>query len=231
MGQVMPRPFGDASWTLDKVWNKKTGRFYRPWIPSQEADEVTKSARALLENAQQLPARPSPITAIVDTGILSAHPLIAGTIVDSIDFTGEGVEDVAGHGTIVALHYVSTVELYSPNSKPRMLNVKVMDGLGNSTDEWIAKGIRWGVDNGAKLINLSIGYDTEGCEPNHGILCEAVEYAIGKNSIVTVAAEARCPAECENVIVAGGLLFNGKMIKSDVPPTALAPGECYMAPL
>ena len=81
------------------------------------------------------------------------------------------------------------------------------------------------------MINLAVGYDTEGCQPDHAILCEAIEYAGKKNAMVIVASEARCPAECSGVVVAGGMLFNGQMIRSDVAPTLVVAGQCYVVPL
>src|ERR1700676_357099 len=49
------------------------------------------------------PKTSSPIIAVLDTGCLLDHPLLADCIEDTCDFTGEGIEDRIGHGTGCAL--------------------------------------------------------------------------------------------------------------------------------
>src|SRR5688500_8622371 len=51
------------------------------------------------------------------------------------------------------------------------------------TDDIAARGIRYAVDNGAKVINLSIG--REG--PPAPAVREAVEYAVGRGAFLAVA--------------------------------------------
>lgn len=53
----------------------------------------------------RLPSR-SPLIALVDSGVLANHPLLRDRVVEVVDFTGEGVEDRSGHGTIQAIRQV-----------------------------------------------------------------------------------------------------------------------------
>ena len=46
---------------------------------------------------------PSNRIAIIDSGVLPDHPLLAGAIDETHDVTGEGIEDANGHGTIQAI--------------------------------------------------------------------------------------------------------------------------------
>lgn len=76
---------------------------------------------------------------IIDTGLLHDHPFIKGCIVAEKDFTGEGSEDLNGHGTIVALIYRMTALYY----KPRFVNVKVTGKDGHGSPEHLVAGLHY----------------------------------------------------------------------------------------
>lgn len=89
--------------------------------------------------------------AVLDTGIDAAHPALSGKIVASINFTDSGTEnDILGHGTHVAGIIVSNVR------NVEILNVKVAGDNGITDQETLAKGIVWSVENGARIINISL---------------------------------------------------------------------------
>lgn len=48
----------------------------------------------------------SPVVALIDSGILPDHPLLAGRVLEAVDMTGEGIEDRSGHGTIQAIRQI-----------------------------------------------------------------------------------------------------------------------------
>jgi serine protease len=54
------------------------------------------------------------------------------------------------------------------------------------TDDQVARGIRYAVDNGAKILNLSLGAD--GAGGSSPVLEAAIRYAVGKGAFVSVAA-------------------------------------------
>lgn len=104
--------------------------------------------------------------------------------------------DLDGHGT----HVAGTVgQLTNNNSgtagmayNVRLMPVKVIQGLWDEifsspfegTDDVVARGIRYAADNGAKVINLSIGRETGGPAT---VVTDAVRYAVGRGCFVVAA--------------------------------------------
>lgn len=86
---------------------------------------------------------------------------VAGTIAQSTD-NGLGVVGVAPHVTIMP--------------------VKVLDMMGGGTSYDVAAGIRYAVDNGANVINLSLGGPTPDMT-----MREACQYAYDHNVVVVAA--------------------------------------------
>lgn len=127
--------------------------------------------------------------AILDVGINESHPDLAGKVVDRKDFTNSasGTNDVYGHGT----HVAGIVAAVTDNSDGvagvcpgcLLLNGKVLDDSGSGAYSWIANGIIWAADNGAKVINLSLGGSASSTT-----LGDAVNYAWNKGVVVVAAA-------------------------------------------
>jgi len=95
-----------------------------------------------------------------------------------LDDNGNGVVDEGtGHGTMVA----GIVALLAPRAT--LLPVKVLnsDGVG---DLWsVVKGIRWSLDQGAKVLNLSLGL------PSYSpLLADAVDDAAARGAILVTSA-------------------------------------------
>jgi thermitase len=113
--------------------------------------------------------------AILDTGInelgADAHPDLAGKVVARSDFTNSpvGADDVFGHGT----HVAGIAAAVTNNSRgvagvgysTRLLNAKVLDDTGTGSTSMLADGIYWATDNGAHVINMSLG-GSEDCDPS-----------------------------------------------------------------
>jgi subtilisin family serine protease len=106
--------------------------------------------------------------AILDTGIDSSHPLFAGRIAAAHDFVEghDGAEEIAygvdsnndgfvdgawGHGT----HVAGIVATVAPGAT--LLIARVLDSDGQGDVITVAAGIRWAVQHGANVINLSLG--------------------------------------------------------------------------
>lgn len=192
--------FGDSSpGGLRRFRNTATGQYLVPWIDDINGSNI-ESRRWQEQGLGTLrpPAPTDPVLAVLDTGILQEHPILAPRLKESMDFTGEGAEDRNGHGTSVAMIAVFT----APNMW--LLNVKVQTDDGAPYAEQIgriAQGVRWAIAGGANIINLSVG-DGRGCREANSELCVAVKEALDANVSVVVAAEARCPAMCDDRVFA-----------------------------
>jgi thermitase len=127
--------------------------------------------------------------AILDTGINKDHPDLAGKVILSQDFTGSisGTNDIYGHGT----HVAGIVAANTNNSQGvaggcpncQLINGKVLNDSGYGAYSGIASGIIWATDNGAKVINMSLG-----ASQKSSALEKAVNYAWSKGVVVVAAA-------------------------------------------
>jgi serine protease len=105
--------------------------------------------------------------------------------------------DLDGHGT----HVSGTIGQLTNNNvgvagmafNVRIMPVKVIDEVwdfvfdspNSGTDDTVARGIRYAADNGAKVINMSIGRTAGGPAT---VVDEAIRYAISRGAFVAVAA-------------------------------------------
>ncbi len=133
----------------------------------------------------------SVVIAVLDTGIDKCHEDLAGKVIAEVNFTDSPTtDDIYGHGThvagIIAAAANNGVGVAGMAYDCRLLNVKVADDYGSFDRSVAAKGIRWAVEHGAKVINMSL-FSTE---PSRD-LEEAINYAWSKG-VVVVAAAGNC---------------------------------------
>lgn len=100
--------------------------------------------------------------AILDTGVDPAHPDLAAKIVAAQNFTDSAtVDDMHGHGThvagIAAAATNNGMGIAGAGFNASLMNAKVLSDSGSGYYSWIANGVVWAADNGAKVINLSLG--------------------------------------------------------------------------
>ena len=124
--------------------------------------------------------------AILDTGVDTDHPDLTAAIIDTKDFTGDGIEDANGHGTHCAgivgarLNGVGFVGV-APRSE--LLIGKVLANNGNGAYSWITEGIYWATECGANIISMSLGGPSSDPE-----LYKAIQYALFHGVYVVCAA-------------------------------------------
>lgn len=145
--------------------------------------------------------------AVVDSGVNAAHPDLAGKVLAGYDFFANDSDptDENGHGTAVA-------GVISPAANNALgvagvtwncpiLPVRVLGADGSGSYSAIANGIIYAADQGARIINLSLGGTASSTT-----LQSAINYAWSKNCIIVAAAGnngnnvAFYPAACTNVV-------------------------------
>ncbi|MFD5097764.1 type VII secretion-associated serine protease mycosin [Streptomyces albidochromogenes] len=133
--------------------------------------------------------------AVVDTGVDASHPDLTGQVLEGKDFTGGGnaQADEQGHGTgmasLIAAHG------HGPNGasgmmglapKAKVLPLRTIQDKGDKfLDETWSAAVRYAVDHGAKVINLSFSQDG-GKTANVGR--EAIAYAQAHDVLVVAGA-------------------------------------------
>ena len=125
--------------------------------------------------------------AVIDTGIDTAHPDLAGKVVASRIFTTTQINDRYGHGT----HVAGIIAAESHNSQGvsgvcpgcQLLVAKALDDSGRGMTSIIAQAIIWAADNGAQVINLSEGGPTRSQSQQ-----DALDYAWSKGVVLVAAA-------------------------------------------
>jgi type VII secretion-associated serine protease mycosin len=111
--------------------------------------------------------------AVIDTGIDSTHPDLAGAVTGGADFSGSGASDGqtpvgsdSDHGTMVAS--LAAGRGNGPNAgvigvAPEANLLSISIGFGENatdSDEQVAEAVTWAVDNGADIINMSLTRNT-----------------------------------------------------------------------
>jgi len=110
-----------------------------------------------LPHAHELARGERVLVAVIDSGVDTKHPELAGTVADSFDPAG-GSGDAHSHGTGIAGAIVAQVRLTGVAPSARILTVRAFDPDGESAEGTtfnILKGIEWASKNGARVINMS----------------------------------------------------------------------------
>jgi thermitase len=130
------------------------------------------------------------VIGIVDTGVdLNHFDLQTKIKASGRDFINDDLDasDDHGHGTMVAGIAAAATNnnegVAGVAWNAMILPVKVLDASGNGPTDKVAQGIIWAVDNGATVINLSLGSEL----PSLTLLA-AVKYAYDKGVFVAAAA-------------------------------------------
>ncbi|MFI6266823.1 S8 family serine peptidase [Micromonospora sp. NPDC051006] len=110
--------------------------------------------------------------AVLDTGVDSTHPDLAGRIAEAQDFSGSGsARDGHGHGTHVAATIAGSGAASEGLRKgvapgAQLLVGKVLDDGGSGYSSSIIAGMEWAAHSGAKVVSMSLGGSaSDGTDP------------------------------------------------------------------
>ncbi|MBP6814201.1 MAG: S8 family serine peptidase [Burkholderiaceae bacterium] len=126
--------------------------------------------------------------AVLDTGVNTANPDLAGRIVTGRNFTiatpSTHVADGNGHGTHVAGLIAAnrnSAGMFGVAYSAQIIPVKVIADNGAGNTAWLGAGLRWAADQQASIANMSLG-STVAFDP------AALRYAVGKGMLIVAAA-------------------------------------------
>ncbi len=216
-----------VSWTNDPCAGRQWGTMN---VKAPQAWAVTKGTGATV--------------AVIDTGADFNHPDLKANLlaVSGSDMTkntaytcpfqkaGKNAkrstalaQDDNGHGT----HVSGTIAAVTGNGvgvagvapAARILPVKVLDASGSGSDSDVARGICFAADNGAKVINLSLGFD-----PAASVIVtalgndtdNAIDYAYSKGAAVIIAAGNETFPACDFPASYSKALCVGAVDRNDV---------------
>lgn len=127
--------------------------------------------------------------AVIDTGVSKVRDLVETNFVKGYDFVNDrdDASDDNGHGT----HVAGTVAQATNNGygvvgvayEANLMPLKVLSEYGSGTIADIAEAIRFAADNGADVINMSLGGGGES-----QLMKDAINYAHGKGVVIIAAA-------------------------------------------
>ena len=126
--------------------------------------------------------------AIIDTGIDQDHQDLASKIILQRNCTtSPTTDDKYGHGThvagIVGAVTNNNLGVAGVGYDVSLINAKALADNGGGYYSWLADCIKWSADNGAKVINMSLGGSS-----SSRTLQNAVNYAKNKGVVLACAA-------------------------------------------
>ncbi len=161
-----------------------------------------------------LPTNATPITvAVIDSGICATHPDLVGRALPGKSYVSTDTHDEFGHGCSVAGVIAANIDNdigiagIAPNVKILPLKVLNAQGVGSYSD--VAAAIVFAADNGARIINLSLGGPSASA-----LLEDAVNYAVNKGVLLigaagnTSSAQTLYPAAYAPVVAVGSVDSN-----------------------
>lgn len=156
--------------------------------------------------------------AVIDSGVgINGSDGFGGRLIQGRDFIDgdDNSIDLNGHGT----HVAGTVAEETNNSvgvagvafNANILSIRVLNRFGAGSTSGVIDGIRWAADNGADVINLSLGGPDESEAEQ-----EAIDEVLGKGVVIVAAAgnesgSVGFPAGFDGVIAVGSVRFDEQL--------------------
>ena len=161
---------------VSKQWYLTQSRFYESWLT--------------------LPAfEPIPV-AVIDSGVDTGHPELVNKVLGAKSFVGGSArQDTLGHGTFVAGLIAAGVDngigIAGLAPSAELLVAKVVTRSRAIPVEAEAKAIRWAVEHGARVINMSLGGARDPLDPSSDtysrLEADAIAYAVSNGAVVVAA--------------------------------------------
>lgn len=156
------------------------------------------------------------VVALLDSGVHGEHPHVGGVRRGASFLDGTDANDFVdrvGHGTAVA----AAIREKSPGVE--LIAARIFDGRLATNVDVLVRAIHWAADEGAHLINLSLGTTN----PAHvDKLAPAVSYAAERGSIIISAREwngaAWLPGSLASCV---GVLADAELERDEIDVTAI----------
>jgi len=164
---------------------------------------------------------------VVDTGLDMSHPDFQGRIVSSISYVSRTAQDDHGHGTHCAgtlCGQEHSTRRYGIARDAEVCVAKVLGRDGRGKEANVIKGIDWAIQQGCRVISVSIERGVDTCRPGYSVAYEAAGLrAVQRNSLVIAAAGNRsdrranffrpvsAPANTPSIIGVGAIRENRGM--------------------
>lgn len=176
--------------------------------------------------------------AVLDTGVDADHPDLKTQVIESKNFsTAADANDHFGHGTHVASIAAGTgaksggkYKGVAPGAK--ILNGKVLDDTGFGDDSGILAGMEWAAQQGADIVNLSLGgQDTPEIDP---LEAEVNKLSAEKGILFAIAAgnsgpqSISSPGSADAALTVGAVDGNDKL--ADFSSTGPREGDSAIKP-
>ncbi len=213
------------------LYNDATFTYANGTVPKSGADINIKPAWDITTGD------PNTIVAVIDGGINLTHPEFSGRIWtntkeiagNNVDDDGNGykddvngwnfsansnnVSDNSGHGTnvtsIIGATGNNSQGWAGVNWKCKLMIIS--NGSGSFSESVIINAIKYAADNGAKVVNMSLGFTNV---PSSVAMQDAVNYAYNKGVLLIASmgnnntANPQIPASCTNVMAVGATNVN-----------------------
>ena len=186
--QFLQSELGSQAESIEPNFLYTTASFRQP--PNDpDYDRQWNFQRINVQDAWRVTLGEGVTVAVIDTGVTQVPDLDNTAFVPGYDFVNDrrDARDDNGHGT----HVAGTIAQSTNNNYgvtgivpgARIMPLKVLSRLGSGTTADIAEAVKFAADNGADVINMSLG----GGAPSL-LFQEAIGYAHSKGVVIVAAA-------------------------------------------
>jgi subtilisin family serine protease len=152
-------------------------------LPAENSDQYAPDKMSLTE-AHRLATGRQVLVAVIDSGIDTSHPDLAGAVVDTFDAAGDG-SPPHPHGTGMAGAIAARRTVLSSAPRVGLLAIRAFSskaGSAEGTTFNIIKGLDWAAEKGARVVNMSFA------GPADPRVKEAIDRAAKKGMVLIAAA-------------------------------------------